>query len=364
MTAPPGTTAHGAAPERRQRRAAVDDDVRSILRRSHELDNGIFAVGIEILPYKLVGVIMERDGTPLQVCRRYLPDMQPSRVVEHIAQLARTLASSLGCALPSDRICLGVQLGGPVDPENGVVRYYANSPDEHGKDRPPYEWTDVPLAAGLRAATGCATAVENDAHAFAAYEQSLGVGRAADSFAVVLIRDGVGAGVVIDRERLAIPMEFGHLRVWARGRICDCGMRGCVESQAGNRALTAVVKERTGCELDGLEAAVALADSDDARAPAAGAAFHKAGVTIARGIATLLTTFGPRHVVIYAPERLIATGPGRVAAHRFLRAVETFPAGTFHTEAVCTLVTKPLDPVRGAHGAALVALQRCFRVRL
>ncbi|MFI6476236.1 ROK family protein [Streptomyces sp. NPDC050516] len=343
-----------------------DATVRQILRRSYELDHGDFAIGIEVQPYKLVGVLTETDGRVVARSRRDLTDMKPGEVVKHAAELAGQLAAArLGRGFPRSRLCLGVQVGGPVDPDTGTVLHLVNAPDDRGKDRPPpYEWVDFPLGPQLAAAFGCATALENDAHAFAAYEQRLGVGGACATFAVVLIRDGVGAGVVVRRQRLSVPMEFGHFQVWPRGRDCDCGMRGCIESQLGNRALTAVVKERTGRELDGLEAAIALADGGTAQAPEAIAAFRKAGVSLARGLATLLTTFGPSRIVIYAAEDLISKGPGRRAANAFLRALRDVPEHTFQTTRKCPIVTKPLDAVRGAQGAALIALQNCFGVQL
>ncbi|MEU8549178.1 ROK family protein [Streptomyces roseoverticillatus] len=343
-----------------------DVKVRQILRRSYELDHEHYAVGIEIQPYKLTGVVVGADGVVLARSRRHLTVMESAEVVKRVAELAENLVDDrLGCAFPRSRVCVGVQVGGPVDPDTGTVLHLVNGPDDHRHEKPPpYEWEDVPLGAELASMLGCATSVENDAHAFAAYERSLGVGRVATTFGVVLVRDGVGAGMVVRGERLSALMEFGHLQVWPRGRICDCGMRGCIESQVGNRALTAVVKERTGRELDGLEAAIALADGNDVQAREALAAFRKAGTSIARGIATLLTLFGPTHVVVYAAEDLIGAGPGRRAANSFLHAMRKFPAYTFQISRDCQIVTKPLDAVRGAHGAALIALQGCPGVRL
>ncbi|MGK5547919.1 ROK family protein [Streptomyces sp. URMC 127] len=343
-----------------------DVKVRQILRRSYELDHGRYAVGIEIQPYKLTGVVVGSDGVVLAHSRRHLTVMESAEVVKHVAELAESLVDDrLGCAFPRSRVCVGVQVGGPVDPDTGRVLHLVNGPDDHRHEKPPpYEWENVPLGAELASMLGCATCVENDAHAFAAYEQSLGVGRAAATFGVVLVRDGVGAGMVVRGERLSAPVEFGHLQVWPRGRICDCGMRGCIESQVGNRALTAVVKERTGRELDGLEAAIALADGNDAQAGEAVAAFRKAGTSLSRGIAALLTLFGPSHVVVYAAEDLLRDGPGRRAANSFLRAMRKFPAYAFHLSRDCQIVTRPLDAFRGAHGAALIALQSCLGVRL
>lgn len=343
-----------------------DAKVRRVLRRSYELDHGHYAIGIEVLPYKLAGVIVTSEGVVTARSRTDLSDMEPEAVVQRAAALIRSLADSkLGRSFPRNRVCVGVQVGGPVDADTGLVRHLVNGPDDHGTEKPPpYEWVEFPLGPRLMAATGWDTVVENDAHAFAAYEQTLGVGRRADTFGVVLVRDGVGAGMVVRRERLSVPMEFGHLRVWPQGRVCDCGMRGCIESQVGNRALSGAIKDITGRELDGLEAAVDLADGDDPHALAAVAAFRKAGTSVARGLAHLLTLFGPSHVVLYAADSLLISGRGHRAANAFLSAVGTYRSYAFHDNRDCHLVTKPLVADRGAHGAALIALQNCFGVRL
>ncbi|GAA0594375.1 ROK family protein [Streptomyces crystallinus] len=343
-----------------------DPHVQQILRRSYELDHGYYAVGVELLPYKLVGVMAQTDGRVTARAHKNLTVMEPQDVVEHIAELtAHLVADALGSSFPRRRICLGVQLGGPVDTSTGLVRRYANPPDDHGKDKPPpYAWVDFPLGTALRTATGCVTAVDNDAHAFAAYEQRFGVGTDSPTFGVVLIRDGVGAGMVVQHERLAVPLEFGHLRASRRGRLCDCGMRGCIESQAGARALTAVVRERTGCRRDGLEGAIGLAESDEPQAAPALSAFRSAGAAIAFGIGQLLSLFGPAQMVVYAARDLITPGPGRLAANAFLHELHRSPTYAFQTFRECQVVPKPLQPVLGAHGAALIALQNCFGVRL
>lgn len=349
--------------------AAVDDTIREILRRADSLDHALFAVGIEILPYELVGVITEFDGTVRGLHRWPLPSMDVEIVVENVTEVVRYLVnSSLGLALPNPRICVGLQLGGPVDTGTGTVLLYSNDPDNHTQRRLPYEWKDVELVDLVQAATGCVTVLANDAHAYAAYEQKLGLGRRKDSFALLLIRDGVGGAVVIDNQLLSPPLEVGHIPVWQKGRKCDCGKHGCVESQAGRRAIRAIVAERTGLEnVDPFERAIEIANGDDERGYAALDVFREAGESIARGIATVLTLFGPLHVVIYGPDVLISSGCGSAAADCFMAEVSRFPDHTFRAIKQPELVTEslsPQHPERGAQGAALTALNRHFFIPL
>jgi predicted NBD/HSP70 family sugar kinase len=341
--------------------------VREILRRANSLDHALFAVGVEILPYELVGVITESNGTVRALRRRTLPHMDVEIVVEYIAELVRYLVvSSLGLEVPNPRICVGLQLGAPVDVSSGTVRSYQNPWEHYPGHRRPYEWKDVKLADLVQAATGCVTILENDAKAYAVYEQKIGLGRRTDSFALVLIRDGVGGAVVIDNQLLQIPLEVGHISVWPEGPECLCGKRGCLGAVAGRRGIRAAVAELAGLHsVDPFERTVEIANGDDDLADAALHAFHTAGESIARIIGTVLTLFGSRHVVIYGPDTLIGSGQGNAAADCFMAEVGKFRDHTFRVVERCQLATEPLSPAhreRGAQGAALIALHRHFFV--
>src|SRR5438067_82395 len=119
--------------------AADNHIVQKIRRRAAYLAHELFAVGIEILPYELIGVIVDATGTALMGARLGLPDMNDvDAVAERIATLARYLASaSLGMELSSSRLCIGIELGGPVDAANGLVYSLRNPPHDHLEREPP-----------------------------------------------------------------------------------------------------------------------------------------------------------------------------------------------------------------------------------
>lgn len=342
--------------------------VQPILDRANSLYNGPFAIGIEILPHELRGVLTDHHGMIHGRRRWPLPNMDVGAVVKHVAQVARDLAgTALGLELPSPCIGIGLELGGPVDPRTGTVILYENNPTDPTTLKPDlrYQWRGEKLAELVEQATGCRTALENDANAFAIREQKFGVGQEISSYAVVLIRDGVGASMIVDRKLLPGSLEFGHMIVWPDGRECECGLVGDIESQAGRRAIRAVTREETGLSSDlEWQAAVELALGDGDLADKALRAFTWAGEAIGRGIATLMTMLSPAGVVIYAPRQLIQPSDGNSrVADAFMAAVEEFRHHTFPPRQ-CSLVTRPLQPTFGAHGAALIALSRLFGVPL
>src|SRR5256885_16964084 len=83
--------------------------------RATQLARGLFAVGVEVLPYELKGVIIDPSGTVLGGAGLGLPDMKVKTVVERTAQLAGELAGCLSLELSNPRLCIGIQIGGPVD---------------------------------------------------------------------------------------------------------------------------------------------------------------------------------------------------------------------------------------------------------
>ncbi len=343
--------------------------VQPVLDRANSLAAGPFGIGVEILPRELSVVLTDHYGIIHGRRRWPLPSMEVSTVVEYVAKAARDLAAThLGLDLPNRCIVIGLVLGGPVDTRTGTVICYENNPTDPAALKPDqrYRWEGEKLAELVEQESGCRTVLENDTSALAAVEQKFGVGQEIATFAVVLIRDGVGFSMVVDNKLLTHLLELGHVIVFPDGRICECGLVGDIESQAGRRAIRAVVHEAAGLSRDPeWEDVVQLALGDSDQAVRALRAFDRAGEAIGRGIATLVTLFNPACVVIYAPHELIepSDGNSRIAG-AFMGAVEEFRRYTFPLKGQCRIVTRVPQPTDGPLGAALIALARLFSVPL
>lgn len=83
--------------------------------------------------------------------------------------------------------------------------------------------------------------VDNDANLGALGEYVWGAGRDCADLVYVKLATGIGAGIVLDgrlyRGSAGTAGEIGHVTLDARGPVCRCGNRGCVELSAGGRAL-------------------------------------------------------------------------------------------------------------------------------
>lgn len=326
-----------------------------------------WAVGIELLPYRLVSVLIDGSGHPVAERQAHLADMEVDTVVRRVTEISRELlADSRGSSSSRDRIVLGLQLGGPVDTESGVVHFLSKHPPGDPEAHPGFKWEDVPLGSRLRRATGLETVILNDANALAQWENWFGVGRETANFAVMLIREGVGGSLVRRGTLFDGPVEIGNFIIhtfedlgdYAGPLIeSDAGYYGALETIAGTTAIIISANHQTNQAAQDIVEAAALADKDPRAVPA----FRAAGVAMACGMGYMVGFSGVSHLVLYAPAVMLKEG--RPAADTFLGEVSHFRDHiAFKAYRNCELIRRPFDIHTGAHGAALMALERCLGV--
>jgi predicted NBD/HSP70 family sugar kinase len=84
-------------------------------------------------------------------------------------------------------------------------------------------------------ASGVHAQLVNDANLAALGEAAFGAGRGEANVLFVLVRDGVGAGLIIDGELVdgthGMAGELAHVQVVSDGPFCLCGNRGCLATQ-------------------------------------------------------------------------------------------------------------------------------------
>jgi len=88
--------------------------------------------------------------------------------------------------------------------------------------------------------------VDNDANLGALGEYVWGAGGGCSVLVFIKLATGIGAGILLDgrlfRGGIGTAGELGHVTLDARGPVCRCGDRGCVELSAGGRALLDTVR--------------------------------------------------------------------------------------------------------------------------
>lgn len=102
-------------------------------------------------------------------------------------------------------------------------------------------WADLMPAAELSRRLGLHVRADNDANVGALGEYVWGAGRGCADLVYVKVATGIGAGIVLDgrlyRGASGTAGELGHVTLNARGPVCRCGNRGCLELTAGGRAV-------------------------------------------------------------------------------------------------------------------------------
>ncbi|PYC72423.1 sugar kinase [Micromonospora arborensis] len=193
--------------------------------------------------------------------------------------------------VPSDAICVGagVAVCGMVRRDDGLVRL-----------GPTTGWVDEPIGAALGAELGIdvPVTVGNVADVAAFAEHARGVAAGCDNVLYLYGDVGVGAGIIAGGRRLTghggYGGEVGHMKVVLDGRPCECGSRGCWETEIGEHGLLRAAGRSGARGRGALLAVFDAADRGDARAQTA---VRQAGDWLGFGVANLVNVFNPEMVI-------------------------------------------------------------------
>ena len=150
-----------------------------------------------------------------------------------IRELMRTHAA------PSGRwLGLGISTPGPVDVAAGTI---LNPPNFD-------IWHNVCLRNEMKDLGLGNVLLENNAQALTMAENTFGAGRQLQSFVLLEIEAGIGAGIV-SKDGLysgwrGFGNEIGHTSIDFNGPLCSCGLNGCVELYASVPRLLARAQKK------------------------------------------------------------------------------------------------------------------------
>ena len=268
-----------------------------------DADNLRLLLGLDLGGTKTVVVLARADGEILAESRlegwttgAWESDLDT--VIQHAEVLLR------GASLtPSALAAIGVSAPGPLDIAAGRV---IEAPNLNG-------WVDVPIVERLFQRFAIPVLLENDANAAALAEWQFGAGQGSRNMIYLTMSTGVGAGLILDgriyRGARYQAGEIGHAAIVPMGRLCACGLKGCLEAYTSGSALAEIIREdiERGAETQILERAhgdpaaisarlwcEAIRDKDRyALRLRLNFLDH-----LAQGIASAITTFDPQRVVL------------------------------------------------------------------
>jgi predicted NBD/HSP70 family sugar kinase len=192
---------------------------------------------------------------------------------------------------------VGLAVPCPVDPRHPEVLSEVVMPAWGGR------LGLTPLAERL----GVPLLLDNDANLGALAERWWGVGQQVDDFAFIKVATGVGSGHIIGgkiyRGASGIAGEIGHVAIDSSGPPCVCGLRGCLTTYIGTKAMVeragTLLREHPASAIVGapitIDAIVDAALAGDALAQqVVGEAGEKLGVAVAG----MLNLLNPALVVV------------------------------------------------------------------
>jgi glucokinase-like ROK family protein len=134
-------------------------------------------------------------------------------------------------------LSIGIAVPAPVDPKHPELLPEEIIPSWKGKSR----------IEEVRERFGVPVYIDNDANLGALAEYYWGAGRGFNDMIFLKMANGVGAGYILNGELYrgakGIAGEMSHLPIDRRGKLCGCGLRGCLTTFIAAWALKARTHE-------------------------------------------------------------------------------------------------------------------------
>ena len=116
---------------------------------------------------------------------------------------------------------------------------------------PNLNWRNCDVGTDMQRRFGMPCHVGNDADCAALGEYLAGAGRGCESMVLLTLGSGIGGGLIYHGQivtghsgnSLCSCAEIGHTKIFADGKLCGCGRRGCLEAYASATAMKRDIRE-------------------------------------------------------------------------------------------------------------------------
>ena len=209
-------------------------------------------IGVDIGGTKVAVGIVDDCGDMLATARGPIVKDSHATIMESICTVVDDVLAQ-AAERPS---AIGIAVPGTVDRDRGIAVSAVN-----------VGWRNLPLVALLQERYDLPGVIANDANSGAWGEFVFGTGKYMQNLVYITVGTGIGGGI-IDAGRVmrgkGSAGEIGHILVSPGGPLCNCGVRGCLESLAagpgiarrGRKAAAAettdIVHRLTGGNIDSL----------------------------------------------------------------------------------------------------------------
>lgn len=319
-------------------------------------DSGYF-LGVTILDQALCFGVIDLNKNTVTV-QQEIPFSYSTttQFIETLAERIREFIATLGTA--KDKILgMGITVKGRVDAASGVIYNTMNT-------------DGYPLARIIWEKTGIETIVENDTRAMTYAEYLSGDNNGVQNALFINIGRGIGVGIIVRGKlyygKSGFSGEFGHIPFFDNEKICQCGKKGCLETEASGVALETIFAQRLregassilsdrfrNGETIGMHDIIEAAKNDDVLSIDL---ITSIGEKLGRGISVLINLFNPELVVIGGPLSEVGDYlmlPIRTALNKYSLRLVTRDT---------TLRLSTLGDTAGVLGAALLTRNRMLGI--
>jgi len=252
---------------------------------------------------------------------------------------------------------IGLGLPGYIDSAAGVALRY------------PYlaDWVNVPVMRLMKEKFGLPCYIGNNVGVMGLVFKWINEYHEDNDFLLVSIRSGVRCIPVLGQQpyfgRISSSGEIGHLRVRQGGRVCDCGHRGCLNTEVTDQSLAAIMEEGFGqgqyaavqkLSGGGRPTVAQLVRSALAGDAESAALVRRAGTYMGPAVAAAGNLYAPQKVIVSG--QLTLAGPLFFEPLRAQAKEECLPAVMEHME----IISSPFGDTIGALGAAALPLENAF----
>jgi predicted NBD/HSP70 family sugar kinase len=258
-----------------------------------------YFLGLEIKKYKINLGLMGFDKTMIKASYDFpffLEDANES-LAEIVKQIKKFIAES---GISSEKIIgMGVSISGRINVKTGEILTI-------------YHFSDAPVKKVLEEAFDMPVYLDNDSRAMAYGEFHFGKLKDEKEVLVLNLDYGLALGIFVNGKPVfgasGYAGELGHIPLFENEKICFCGKKGCMETEASGRALidwiVQEMKEGSNSKLADIlrsKGIVELEDVVDAAVKGDNLALEGISTIagkIGRGLAVTINLFNPQLIVI------------------------------------------------------------------
>lgn len=304
-----------------------------------------YAIGLDFWWKSAAVLVSDFSGRPIyENLVKFKAGIVAEKMMIQIESLIRSAIQKSGV---DERRIIGIGIGAPgvVDIEQGRVLKYPRA-----KGMANYSIKDR-----IGESFGVPVFVHNNCSVIALSEYRYGKAKGQESMLAILIRAGVGGAFIQDGmafvNQSKTAMEVGHLSVDLKGRLCECGARGCLETYLSEDAIMTEL-EKLGEEptWKNLEELLGRKDRRIVKL------MNRLGAILATAVGSLVNILNPEAVLIVSHNRfvsdflvaMIQENLGKLAAVNHL--------------AVVNVISEEYQPTIACKGAADLVFDHFFEV--